>query len=66
MKILLVASMIIDAPKISEWKSNAITQVSLEFNGSVETMHDQLHDEISYINQKIKDACGSENFTYKD
>ena len=58
--------MIVDAPKISEWRSNAITQFILKFNGSVETMHAQLHDEISHINQKIKDACGSENVTFED
>ena len=40
--------------------------MSLEFNGAVETMHAQLHDEISHINQKIKDACGSENVTFED
>ena len=42
-----------DAPTISEWKSNAITEVSLEFNGAVETMCTRLHDEISHITQKI-------------
>ena len=56
----------LNAPKVTDWKSEDESIVNLQFNTAAEEMHGQLNNEISHITRKIVDACGKAKVSFED